>query len=101
MFNVIYQKQGSQAGIITSSVPDPGYRKEVSCFIGNLKEASTYEFTVRAKNSYKGLSTSYSKTEMFDTKGIVYLFELRILNGFLRGSRTQVNLSELSYKQKK
>ena len=87
MFSVIYQEQDSQAGIIRSSVPDPGYTKEVSFFIGNLKEASTYEFTVKAKNSYKGLSTSYSKTEMFNTKGdclsfcTVYL--IRVFKGLV------------------
>ena len=60
---------GSPTGIFTSPVPDPGYGKEVSLFIGDLEESSPYNFTVRAENSYDGLSTSNSETEIFTTKG--------------------------------
>ena len=60
---------GSLTGIFTSPVPDPGYGKEVSLFIGDLEETSIYKFTVRAENSYDELSTSYSQTEIFETNG--------------------------------
>ena len=60
---------GSPTGIFTSPVPDPGYTQEVSLFIGDLEETSIYKFTVRAENSYDRLSTSYSQTEIFETKG--------------------------------
>ena len=68
-FSIIYQQLGSSTGIITSSVPDPGYGQKVSLFIGDLKEASPYKFTVRTENFFDGLSTSYSQTEIFETKG--------------------------------
>ena len=60
---------GSPTGIFTSPVPDPGYGQEVSLFIGDLEEISINKFTVRAENFYDGLSTSYSQTEIFETKG--------------------------------
>ena len=68
-FTVIYRKQGSPTGIITGPVPDPGHGQDVSLFIGDLEEASLYQFIVRAENSYDGLSTSYSETESFETNG--------------------------------
>ena len=69
-FTVIYQRQGFQPNI-TSPIPDPGYGQEVSLFVGNLNESVTYEFAVRAQNSYNGSSTTYSNPEKFNTKGMV------------------------------
>ena len=60
---------GSPTGIFTSPVTDSGYGQEVSLFIGDLEETSIYKFTVRAENSNDRLSTSYSQTEIFETKG--------------------------------
>ena len=59
----------SPTGIITGPVPDPGYGQDVSLFIGDLLQASSYNFIVRAENTYDGLSTGYSETETFETKG--------------------------------
>ena len=68
-FSVIYQHLRSSTGTIIGPVNDPGYGEEVSLFIGDLRETSPYKFTVRTENSYDGLSTSYSETELFETTG--------------------------------
>ena len=67
-FTVIYQKLGSQPSV-SLPVPDPGYQRDVNLFVGNLNESTTYEFIVRAQNSYNGSSAAYSTPEQFTTNG--------------------------------
>ena len=69
---VIYQKQGS-GPLFSSLIPDPGYQREVSLFVGNLNESSTYRFTVLAQNSYNKSSATYSNPVDFETKGRSFL----------------------------
>ena len=71
-FTVIYQKQGSQP-VTSSPIPDPGYQRDVSLFVGNLNASTTYEFIVRAQNSYNGSSAAYSNPEQFTTNGKRYV----------------------------
>ena len=48
-----------------------------STYLWNLNESSTYEFIVRAQNSYNESSTTDSSPQKFDTKG---MFKKRLTN---------------------